>query len=102
MHVLRLAVELLNNSRCHSQIKDLLIGSVKQVVPRAFCCYIGVVATPEIQEQAPVEDLTHNGPEDPQLGVAQFQHRPFGFRTQRRPLLQVLGCQPVEDVLLAI
>ena len=49
-----------------------------------------------------MEDLTHDGSEDPQLYVAQIQHRPFGFRPQRWPLLQVLACKPVEDVLLAL
>ena len=102
MQVLRLAVEPLKNRRCHSQIKDLVFGAVKQLVPLALCGYVGVAATPEIQEQAPVEDLTHKGSEDYQLYIAQIQHRPFGFRPQRRPLLQVIACQPVEDVLLAL
>ena len=79
-----------------------MFGSVKQLIPRAFCCNLGAIGTPVGQEQTLMANLAQNCSAYPQPNVTQVQHCPGDFRPRGCPLLQISFCQHVQGVLFAL
>eukprot|EP00972_Heterocapsa_arctica_P094284 13903642-Heterocapsa_arctica.AAC.1 len=84
-----------------SEVHDRGGRLVQQHVPRARRSHHGMLSTPMREEHAAFEDLAEEGPANPVGDVPQVVNRSRNFLAQCRSLLEVPGCQPMQDVFFA-